>query len=120
VTLSASGLPSGATAAFSPATVTSGTNSTPTITTGSTTPAGTYNVAATGNASSGSHSTTYTVTVTALSSGSCFTAWSATTSYIPGDKVSYAGHNYTSLYWSTDVTPGSAIAWNIWQDNGTC
>jgi chitinase len=34
--------------------------------------------------------------------------------------VSYGGHNYTSLYWSTGVQPGSAIAWNIWQDDGPC
>ena len=120
VTLSASGLPTGATAAFSPAMVTSGSSSTLKITTGSSTPAGTYKITVTGTAASGSHSATYTLTVTAPSSGGCSTAWSATASYVPGDKVSYGGDNYTALYWSTDVTPGSAIAWNIWQDDGTC
>jgi len=98
----------------------SGANSTLKITTGSSTPAGTYQVTVTGTAASGSHTATYTLTVTSPSSGGCSTAWSVSTSYVPGDKVSYGGHNYTSLYWSTDVTPGSAIAWNIWQDNGTC
>ncbi|GAA2030771.1 hypothetical protein GCM10009839_33220 [Catenulispora yoronensis] len=119
-TLSASGLPTGATATFSPATVTSGSNSTLTIATGSTTPAGTYKVTVTGTAASGSHTATYTLTVTAGPSGSCFKAWSATASYVPGDNASYGGHNYTALYWSTGVTPGSAVAWNIWQDNGAC
>jgi hypothetical protein len=120
VTLSASGLPTGATATFSPATVTSGASSTLKITTGSSIPAGTYKVTVTGTAASGSHTATYTLTVTAPSSGGCSTAWSVSVSYVPGDKVSYGGHNYTSLYWSTGVTPGSAIAWNIWQDDGAC
>jgi hypothetical protein len=52
--------------------------------------------------------------------GSCYAAWSASTSYVPGNTVSYNGVNYTSLYWSTGVTPGSAIAWNIWQSDGAC
>nr|WSX75456.1 glycoside hydrolase family 9 protein [Streptomyces sp. NBC_00899] len=120
VALSASGLPSGASASFSPSAVTSGGSSTLTITTGAATPAGTYAVTVTGTAATGSHTATYTLTVTAPSGGTCNPAWSATASYIPNDKVSYSGHNYTALYWSTGVTPGSAIAWNIWQDNGTC
>ncbi len=52
--------------------------------------------------------------------GSCYPAWNANTSYVPGDNVSYNGENYTSLYWSTGVTPGSAIAWNIWKPVGSC
>jgi chitinase len=28
--------------------------------------------------------------------------------------------NYTSEWWSTGVTPGSAIAWNIWKSDGAC
>jgi hypothetical protein len=28
--------------------------------------------------------------------------------------------NYTSTWWSTDVQPGSAIAWNIWKSDGAC
>ncbi|WP_099898659.1 hypothetical protein [Streptomyces sp. TLI_171] len=67
------------------------------------------------NAGSGS-----TLTVTTGSSGACNAAWNSTTACVPHDQVSYAGHNYTALYWSTGVTPGTPIAWNIWQDNGTC
>ena len=52
--------------------------------------------------------------------GSCYPAWNANTSYVPGNNVSYNGENYTSLYWSTGVTPGSAIAWNIWKPVGSC
>jgi chitinase len=61
-------------------------------------------------------------TTTGGSSGGCtgVAAWSINTSYVPNDIVSFNGHRWTSLYWSTGVTPGSAIAWNIWQDNGTC
>ncbi|WP_051055082.1 MULTISPECIES: glycosyl hydrolase family 18 protein [Kitasatospora] len=120
VALSASGLPAGASASFSPASVNSGSGSTLTVTTTASTPAGTYPITVKGTAASGTHSATYTLTVTATSTGTCQPAWNPATAYVPNDQVSYNGHNYTALYWSTDVTPGSAIAWNIWQDNGTC
>jgi subtilisin family serine protease len=71
VTLSASGLPSGATAAFSPATVTSGSSSTLTVSTSAGTPAGTYPITITGTGSSGSRTATYTLTVTGGSGGGC-------------------------------------------------
>ncbi|HET6500644.1 MAG TPA: chitinase [Amycolatopsis sp.] len=80
--------------------VTPPTTSTPTTSTTPTTP------------------TTPTTTPPAGCTGTA--AWSAATSYVPGDVVSYNGHKWTSLYYSTGVTPGSAIAWNIWQDNGAC
>ena len=67
VSLSASGLPSGATASFSPASVTAGGSSTMTIATSSTTPAGTYSVTVTGTGTSATHSTTYSLTVTSTS-----------------------------------------------------
>ncbi|HYS41468.1 MAG TPA: hypothetical protein VEO01_38120, partial [Pseudonocardiaceae bacterium] len=55
-------------------------------------------------------------------SGGCtgLAAWNVNTSYVPNDVVSFGSHRWTSLYWSTGVTPGSPIAWNIWQDNGAC
>ncbi|HYS42239.1 MAG TPA: glycosyl hydrolase family 18 protein [Pseudonocardiaceae bacterium] len=61
-------------------------------------------------------------TTTAGSSGGCtgIAAWNTNTSYVPNDVVSFGSHRWTSLYWSTGVTPGSPIAWNIWQDNGAC
>ncbi len=67
-----------------------------------------------------SHSPSPSPSSTGGSGGSCSPAWNANTSYVPNDKVSYNHENYTSLYWSTGVTPGSAIAWNIWKPVGAC
>ncbi|MCL2731901.1 MAG: glycosyl hydrolase family 8 [Actinomycetia bacterium] len=71
VGLSASGLPSGATASFSPASVTAGASSTLTVTTGSGTPAGSYPVTVTATGSSGTHTAAYTLTVTAGGGTGC-------------------------------------------------
>ncbi|MET8150986.1 M4 family metallopeptidase [Actinoplanes sp. NPDC049668] len=70
VTLSASGLPTGATASFSPASVTSGSSSTLTIATTTSTPSGTYAVTVTGSGSA-TRTATYSLTVTGGPSGSC-------------------------------------------------
>ena len=64
VALTASGLPSGATATFAPTSVTAGGNSTLTIGTSAATPAGTYPITITGTAPSATHTATYTLTVT--------------------------------------------------------
>ncbi|GAA4607879.1 Zn-dependent metalloprotease [Actinoplanes octamycinicus] len=64
VTLSASGLPSGVTATFSPATVTAGQSATLTLRASSTAALGSKAITVTGSAASGSHTATYTVTVT--------------------------------------------------------
>ena len=113
VSLSASGLPSGATATFSPTSVTSGSSSSVSIGTSSSTPAGTYPVTITGTAASGSHATTFTLTVTAASScaagqklvnpgfESGSTGWTATASVI--------GQNGTS-------EPAHAGTWDAWLD----
>ncbi|GIF98758.1 hypothetical protein Cci01nite_38520 [Catellatospora citrea] len=64
VSLSASGLPSGATASFSPTSITSaGGSSTLTIATSASTPAGTYAVTVTGTGASSTRTTTYSLTV---------------------------------------------------------
>lgn len=63
VSLSASGLPSGATATFSPTSVTAGGSSTMSISTSASTPSGTYSVTVTGTGSSATHSTTVSLTV---------------------------------------------------------
>ncbi|HEX8865506.1 MAG TPA: M28 family peptidase [Lentzea sp.] len=70
VTLSASGLPSGATASFSPSSVTTGNSSTLTISTTASTPSGTYPVTITA-AGSVTHTATYTLTVTGGPGGGC-------------------------------------------------
>jgi hypothetical protein len=65
VSLSATGLPAGTTATFSPPSVTSGTNSTLNLTTNMTTPPGTYAINVTGTAASGTRSTSIALTVIA-------------------------------------------------------
>lgn len=52
--------------------------------------------------------------------GNCAAAWDADTGYVPGDKVSYQGDNYTSLWYSTGAAPGAATSWAVWQDDGSC
>src|SRR3989475_35316 len=63
VTLSAGGLPAGATATFNPTAVTAGGSSTLTMTTASSTPVGNYSIMVTGTGSSATHSTSITLTV---------------------------------------------------------
>jgi uncharacterized membrane protein len=71
VTLSVSGLPSGANGSFSPNPITGGSgSSTLSVTTSTSTPSGTYTVTITGTSSSNhTHSTTVTLVVTSASSG---------------------------------------------------
>ncbi|GAA1658214.1 hypothetical protein GCM10009679_74250 [Saccharothrix algeriensis] len=63
VNLSASGLPTGATASFSPSSVTTGGSATLTISTSASTPAGTYPVTITGTGTGATRTATYTLTV---------------------------------------------------------
>jgi hypothetical protein len=69
VTLGASGVPSGATASFSPTSVTSGGSATLTVSTAASTPAGTYPITITGTGASATHATTFTLTVTGVTGG---------------------------------------------------
>jgi subtilisin family serine protease len=64
VSFSASGLPSGATATFTPPSVTSGANSSLSIATSGSTPAGTYTVTVSGTGASGTRTASYTLVVT--------------------------------------------------------
>jgi hypothetical protein len=63
VALTASGLPTGASASFNPATVTAGSSSTLTVTTSSSTPTGSTAITVTGTGASATHTTTFTLTV---------------------------------------------------------
>jgi len=64
------------------------------------------------------------VTATTTSSGGggtgCPTAWSSSTSYGPGDRVSYAGHGWTATYYSTGAVPNDPASWAVWHDDGPC
>jgi exo-1,4-beta-D-glucosaminidase len=73
VTLSATALPPGATAAFTPASVTAGASASLSITTSTATPAGTYPVTLTATGPNATHTATYTLTVT-NSTGGCTAA----------------------------------------------
>jgi subtilisin family serine protease len=115
VTLSASGLPSGASASFTPASVTSGGSSTMNITTGTATPAGTYTVTVTGTGSSAAHSTSYSLTVN--SAGGCAS---------PGQKLANPGFESGNVSWSATAgvigqwgasgQPTHSGTWNAWLD----
>jgi len=102
VSLGASGLPSGASASFSPASVTSGGSSTLTITTSATTPAGTYPIAITGTAASGSHTTSFSLTVNGAPPLNTFSI-----SVSPTSGTVNAGSGTTATV-STATTSGSA------------
>ncbi|MFG3557856.1 M4 family metallopeptidase [Micromonospora sp. NPDC047557] len=111
VTFSASGLPSGASAAFSPASVTSGGSSTLTISTSASTPPGTYSVTVNG-AGSVTRSATYTLTVNGTGGGctapgqklanpgfeSGGTGWTASSGVITNDS-SQAAHGGSYKAW---------------------
>jgi hypothetical protein len=113
VSLSASGLPGGATASFSPASVTSGGSSTLTIATATSTPPGTYPVTITGTAASGSHTTTFSLTVNGT--GACAT---------PGQKLGNPGFESGATVWSSTASvigqwgasgqPPHSGTWNAW------
>ena len=102
IALSASGLPSGVTATFSPSSVTAGSSSTLSLTASSSASSGTYSVTITGIAPSATHSTTLSLTVTAPVSNDF--SISASPSSL---TVVQAGSPVTSAI-STTVTAGSA------------
>jgi 3D (Asp-Asp-Asp) domain-containing protein len=69
---------------------------------------------------SGSASASSSASPTQSDGGSCAPAWNPGTSYVPGDKVSYQGDNYTATYYSTGATPGAATSWAVWSSDGPC
>ncbi|WP_051798205.1 M4 family metallopeptidase [Catenuloplanes japonicus] len=71
VALTASGLPSGATATFNPSSITSGNSSTLTLATSTSTPAGTYSITVTGTGTSVTRTATYALTVGSGGGGTC-------------------------------------------------
>ncbi|MEO3779232.1 S8 family serine peptidase [Micromonospora sp. B11E3] len=112
VNLSASGLPSGASASFTPSSVTSGSSSSLRITTSASTPAGTYTVTVTGT---GSVTRTATYTLTVGSGGSCAS---------PGQKITNPGFESGTTGWTqtsgvigqhgASGQPPRSGTWNAW------
>ncbi|HZN20020.1 MAG TPA: S8 family serine peptidase, partial [Micromonosporaceae bacterium] len=113
VNLSASGLPAGATAAFSPSTITSGQSSSLTIATATTTPTGTFPITITGTGTSATRTTTYTLTVTGT--GGCGS---------PGQKLANPGFESGATGWTATAgvigqwggsgQPPRSGTWNAW------
>ncbi|MEZ0110532.1 hypothetical protein ABH920_004547 [Catenulispora sp. EB89] len=112
LTFTAAGLPPGA--SISAAGLITGTLST----------AGTFTTTVTATDSSGaSGSASFTWTVgSGGSGGGCagVPAWSATTSYVPGNQVTYAGTLWTSTWYSTDAVPNAPQSWAVWKNSGAC
>ncbi|MER7672889.1 carbohydrate-binding protein [Kitasatospora sp. NPDC096128] len=53
--------------------------------------------------------------------GSCTApAWSASTTYTAGAKVSYNGHNYHAKWWTLNEVPSASGQWGVWGDDGPC
>jgi len=92
VSLSVSGLPSGASATFSPASIAGSGNSTMSVTTSTSTPTGSYTLTITGTSTSPSltHSTTVTLVVNSASSGNFSLSASPTSRTVTaGNSTSY-------------------------------
>lgn len=90
---------------------------------GTATTAGTYTVEVTASDASGSTgSTSFTWSVGGGGGTGCggLAAWSSTTSYAPGDQVSYNGDKWTATWYSTGAEPGAAASWDVWSDDGAC
>src|SRR5262249_20591070 len=114
VNLSASGLPTRASATFNPTSVTAGNSSTLTISTSASTPAGTYTVTITGTGASATHTAPYTLTVTGT--GGCGS---------PGQKLANPGFESGSASWTATAgvigqwapsEPPHSGTWDAWLD----
>ncbi|MCX3060551.1 hypothetical protein [Streptomyces beihaiensis] len=129
VDLSASGLPSGATASFSPASVTAGNSSTLKVATSSSTPAGTYDITVTAKGSSATHTATYTLTVNSTGTGGAITnpgfEQGSLTGWTPSGTTSVVGSgvhsgSYAAQVGGTSPTNGdSSIAQSFTAPAGT-
>jgi predicted cupin superfamily sugar epimerase len=105
ITLSASGVPSGATASFSPATITGAGTSTLTVSTGSATAAGTSTLTVSGSSGSLGHSASVMLVVNTLTPA-------------PNPAFSPAGGSY-SLPQSVTITASAAGATIYYTTNGS-
>ncbi len=121
MTLRASGLPAGATATFTPASVQSGSSATLTIATAASTPNGTAQITITGDGAEADHTVQLGLTVGGGNPPGCDAApWDAQTAYAPGNVVSHNGHEWESTWYSTGAVPGDPGSWAVWRDLGAC
>lgn len=121
VDLTVSGVPAGVTASLSPTSVTAGGSATLTLSTTQAAVSGAYRIGVTGTSASGSHTTTYTLTVTGGTGNQCTAApWDTGTVYTGGRQVSHKGHTWKAKWWTTGEEPGTTGEWGVWQDLGAC
>ncbi|MFE7490901.1 M4 family metallopeptidase, partial [Kitasatospora sp. NPDC057541] len=97
VALTASGLPAGVTAAFSPSSVQSGGSATLTLSASSSATAGTYQITVTGTAGATVHTSQFNLTVGDGTPNPGGGTWAAGTTYKAGDIVTYNGVSYRCL-----------------------
>ncbi|AXK37093.1 peptidase S8/S53 subtilisin kexin sedolisin [Streptomyces armeniacus] len=90
ISLTASGLPGGVQASFTPASVRAGESSSLTLTTSASTPSGTHEVTVKGTSPSAEHSVTFTLTVTDGGGGTCTS---------PGQKLVNPGFESGTTGW---------------------
>jgi hypothetical protein len=114
VSLSATGLPSGVTASFSPTSVTSGGSSTLTLSTTSSVTPGTYPITITGTAASGSHSTSYSLTVSAVST--CSAGQKLANPGFESGSASWSATSGVIGQWGTSGQPTHSGVWDAWLD----
>ncbi|QKW24659.1 chitinase [Kitasatospora sp. NA04385] len=57
---------------------------------------------------------------TSTGTGTCSPAWSASTTYVANNKVSYNGHNYHAKWWTLNENPSASGQWGVWADDGPC
>jgi subtilase family serine protease len=115
VSLTASGLPSGASASFSPSSVTAGSSSTMSISTSSSTPAGTYNITITGTGSSATHTATFALSVTGAG-GSCTAAQEITNPGFESGATGWAASGGVIGQWGSAGEPPHSGTWDAWLD----
>jgi hypothetical protein len=111
VFFSASGLPSGATASFSPAPCVPTCTSTLNLSTSASTPAGSYPITVTGTSGSLSHSTSFTLTVSAPAASSSFTQKCAQSGVI--NCFSFDSASSLFYTWPTGTSCDAAFAGQI-------
>ncbi|MEY9968025.1 hypothetical protein ABIA33_006105 [Streptacidiphilus sp. MAP12-16] len=127
VTFSASGLPTGATAAFNPTSVTAGASSTLTVSTSSSTPPGSYPITVTGTGTSATHTVGYTLTVNGsgpslvqISTDPFTNSTSQHATEVEPDTFAYGNTIVSSSQVGRFYDGGASdISWNTSTDGGT-